>query len=94
MLSFQSIKKTEVPSPCVTTPQAKFARLESALHILPFSFNPGCVARAPGFNNHGDVIPHSWLAAQATLLDGEPPEEVDYLKHIGSMLIANGQGTE
>ncbi len=31
---------------------------------------------------------------QAVLLDGEPLEDVDKFKYIGSMFVANGQGTE
>ncbi len=31
---------------------------------------------------------------QAVLLDGEPLEDVDKFKYLGSMFIANGQGTE
>ncbi len=31
---------------------------------------------------------------QAVLLDGEPLEDVDKFKHLGSMFVANGQGTE
>ncbi len=31
---------------------------------------------------------------EAVLLDGEPLEDVDKFKHIGSMFVANGQGTE
>ncbi len=31
---------------------------------------------------------------QAVLLDGEPLEDVDKFKYLGSMFVANGQGTE
>ncbi len=31
---------------------------------------------------------------QAILLDGEPLEDVDKFKYLGSMFVANGQGTE
>ncbi len=31
---------------------------------------------------------------QAVLLDGEPLEDADKFKYLGSMLVANGQGTE
>ncbi len=31
---------------------------------------------------------------QAVLLDGEPLEDVDRFKYLGSMFVANGQGTE
>ncbi len=31
---------------------------------------------------------------KAFLLDGEPLEDVEKFKYIGSMLVANGQGTE
>ncbi len=31
---------------------------------------------------------------QAVLLDGEPLEDVDKFKNLGSMFVANGQGTE
>ncbi len=31
---------------------------------------------------------------QAVLLDGEPLEDVDKFKYLGSMFFANGQGTE
>ncbi len=31
---------------------------------------------------------------QADLRDGEPLEDVDKFKHLGSMFVANGQGTE
>ncbi len=31
---------------------------------------------------------------QAVLLDGEPLEDVDQFKYLGSMFVANGQGTE
>ncbi len=31
---------------------------------------------------------------QANLLDGEPLEDVEKLKYVGSMFVANGQGTE
>ncbi len=31
---------------------------------------------------------------QAALLDGEPLEYVDKFKYLGSMFVANGQGTE
>ncbi len=31
---------------------------------------------------------------QAVLLDGEPLEDVDKFKHLGSMFVANSQGTE
>ncbi len=30
---------------------------------------------------------------QAVLLDGEPLEDVDKFKYLGSMFITNGQGT-
>ncbi len=31
---------------------------------------------------------------QAVLLDGEPLEDVEKFKYLGSMFVANGQGTE
>ncbi len=31
---------------------------------------------------------------QAVLLDGEPLEDIDKFKYLGSMFVANGQGTE
>ncbi len=31
---------------------------------------------------------------QAVLLDGEPMEDVDKFKYLGSIFVANGQGTE
>ncbi len=31
---------------------------------------------------------------QAVLLDGEPSEDVDKFKYLGSMFVPNGQGTE
>ncbi len=31
---------------------------------------------------------------QAVLLDGEPLEDVDKFKYLGSMFVANGQGTD
>ncbi len=31
---------------------------------------------------------------QAALLDGEPLEDIDKFKYLGSMFIANGHGTE
>ncbi len=31
---------------------------------------------------------------QSTLLDGEPLEDVDKFKYLGSMFVANDQGTE
>ncbi len=31
---------------------------------------------------------------QAVLLDGEPLEDVEKFKHLSSMFVANGQGTE
>ncbi len=31
---------------------------------------------------------------QAILLDGEPLEDVEKFKYLGSMFVANGQGTE
>ncbi len=31
---------------------------------------------------------------QAVLLDGEPLEDVDKVKYLGSMFVANGQGNE
>ncbi len=31
---------------------------------------------------------------QSVLLDGEPLEDVDNFKHLGSMFVANGHGTE
>ncbi len=31
---------------------------------------------------------------QAVLLDGEPLEDVDKFKYLGSMFVPNGQGTE
>ncbi len=31
---------------------------------------------------------------QAVLLDGEPLEDADKFKYLGSMFVANGQGTE
>ncbi len=31
---------------------------------------------------------------EAVLLDGEPLEDVDKFKHLGSIFVANGQGTE
>ncbi len=37
---------------------------------------------------------HPGEQRQAVLLDGEPLEDVEKFKYLGSMFVANGQGTE